>query len=196
VRTHELRRWQAFLNSLHVHERHDRFVAVVEVDFNIVFYSFYIKHIVQVDSHQFVFAFDEDETVGLFLIRGVNLLRGEVFQSLVACLEKIVVADGLQQVVHSIHFVAVNSILVEGRREDNPGLWRQDSGKLQPAELWNLNVGENKVDRMLPEFSHGRNGTIERPLHVEVRDALGIAKQQFGSQGLIVDNHTINSHAS
>ena len=38
------------------------------------------------------------------------------------CCEELVVADGLQQKVEGIHFVALKGILLEGRRKNDAGV--------------------------------------------------------------------------
>ena len=175
-------------------QRHHRryLLAALHHKVHVVFLTFDIEDVVQTDTLQFVVVLHEHETVALI---GILLHTDrQPLQGLVGGFQKVLIRDGLQQIVNGIRLIPLNGILREGSRKDHLGRLRQDLRKLQAAQFRHLDIQENQLHRIVTQILHGQDGTVVDAFQFQIRRLFGITLQQTCCQRFIVDNCTSNCH--
>ena len=162
---------QIVLNLLHVHQTHNT-GTVLQVETDIVFKSLYIKNIVKTDADELIVTFDKHEAVTCieFLLLG----NGIPVERLIGRSEELIVRDGFHQVVEGIHFIAFYGILLEGGSKYNFRIRSQYLSKFNTREFWHLNIKEEQLYRIRPEFSHCLYSTAESSNKLKERGLLNI----------------------
>lgn len=198
VNPHEAVRRQLLLERLEVHERENGTGLVVDVDFDVVLQPLDVGDALQFDLLQPVLGPQED---ALRLLPGRRKRLGaplhlEPAERLVGRLQKVGVADGLEQVVEGPHAEPLDGILGEGRGENHAGLLGQHARELHAVEPRHLDVAEEQVDGCLAQRLAGRNAAPERGLQFEKRRLAHVGFHQLDGQRLVVDYGTGQSHGS
>ena len=124
----------------------------------------------------------------------VLLHEQEPLHRLVARLQEVGIADGLEQVIQRVDAEPVNGILVEGGGEHDARVLGNHLAQLQSVQLGHLYVEEQQVHRRLADTVQGVGSIGVLAAQFQEWYLLHIAREQFHCQRFVVNDGTLDNH--
>ena len=103
--------------------------------------------------------------------------------------QKLLVADGLEKEIESVHLVTFVGILFEGGGEDDPRGGRHLPREVETIEVGHLDIEEKEIDFQMVERLERLHGVVERGGQFKPLGTCDEVLQHLDGQGLVVYNH-------
>ena len=101
--------------------------------------------------------------------------------------------EGLQQIIHRVHFERLDRILIEGGREDDLGqrnfLVEQFLDNAEAVEAWHLHVQKNQIRTVLADQIDRFHSIFALGYDLHIADVLQQISEFISGQLLIIDDH-------